>query len=401
MDVLQEKYELLNPHLNEKLRRLVAAAETIGGGKDIKGKVSKATGVSYREIRRGLEELHEIPKEPISSGNIRKQGGGRKKITETNPKIIDDLKMLVESSTRGDPMSPLLWTCKSLRALTRELKNMGHTVSYVTVGNLLSEMGYTLQVNQKTKEGQNHPDRNAQFEYINDKVREFHFSNDPVISVDCKKHELVGNFKNNGREYFPLGEAPKVLDHDFMDKELGKAIPYGIYDLKANDGFVNVGIDHDTSSFAVESIRTWWNQMGYDRYPKATRLLITADCGGSNGHRRRLWKLELAKLSKETGLEISVCHFPQGTSKWNKIEHRLFSRITMNWRGRPLTSIEVIVNLIAATTTTTGLSVQCVLDPRTYPHGIKVSDKELESVSIVRDSFHGEWNYTVTSHCNS
>jgi hypothetical protein len=272
---------------------------------------------------------------------------------------------------------------------------MGHTVSYPTVGALLSEMGYTLQANRKTEEGADHPDRDAQFEHINKRTKDFLDSGSPVISVDCKKHELIGNYKNNGREYYPAGEAPEVLDHDFIDKELGKAIPYGIYDLNGNAGFVNVGIDHDTSVFAVESIRQWWSRMGRERYPETHRLLIMADGGGSNGYRRRLWKTELSKLAKEIGLEISVCHFPAGTSKWNKIEHRLFSRITMNWRGRPLTSIEVIVNLIAATTTATGLTVQCMLDNGEYPNGIKVADSELADISIVRSEFHGDWNYTL------
>lgn len=395
MERLRERYELLKPHLNEKLRRLFAASEVMYGNHGIRGEVSLATGVSYREIRRGLKELHELPDAQMTKGGIRKEGGGRKRIAETDPSVIEDLKVLVESTTRGDPMSPLLWTCKSLRVLARELKEMGHAVSYPTVGVLLSEMGYTLQANRKMEEGADHPDRNSQFEWINKKAIEFQIAGDPVISVDCKKHELIGNFKNNGQEYYPVGEAPKVSDHDFMDKELGKAIPYGVYDINGNTGFVNVGVDHDTSVFAVESIRQWWKHMGHTRYSEAKRLLITADGGGSNGYRRRLWKVELAKLAKEMGLEISVCHFPTGTSKWNKIEHRLFSRITMNWRGRPLTSLEVIINLISATTTTTGLMIQCVLDNGVYINGIKVSDDELANISILRDDFHGEWNYTL------
>jgi len=272
---------------------------------------------------------------------------------------------------------------------------MGHRVSYPTVGEVLNEMGYTLQANQKTQEGKTHPDRNAQFEHINKKTKEFQASNDPVISVDCKKHELVGNFKNSGREYAPAGQAPKVSDHDFMDKELGKAIPYGVYDLVDNGGFVNVGIDHDTSVFAVESIGQWWYRMGRERYGGAKRLLIMADGGGSNGCRRRLWKVELSKLAKELGLELWVCHFPTGTSKWNKIEHRLFSRITMNWRGRPLVSLEVIVSFIAATTPSTGLVVQCALDRAEYPVGVGVSDSELAGIRISCDEFYGDWNYTL------
>jgi len=395
MEKLQEKFEMLKPHLNEKQRRLYAASEAIYGEHGIKGDVSRATGVSYREIRRGLKELQEPPSVGVARGGIRKEGGGRKKITETDQKIIEDLRALVESTTRGDPMSPLQWTCKSLRILSRELKAMGHEVSYPTVGTLLGEMGYTLQANRKKEEGSDHPDRNAQFEYINEKVKEYLLHGNPAISVDCKKSALIGNYKNNGREYYPAGEAPEVLDHDFIDKELGKAIPYGVYDLNDNAGFVNVGIDHDTSVFAVESIRQWWNHMGRGSYPDAHQLLIMADGGGSNGYRRRLWKTELSKLAKETGLEISVCHFPTGTSRWNKIEHRLFSRITMNWRGRSLTSIEVVVNLIAATTTTTGLTVQCVLDNREYPNRIKVSNKDLADISIIRSDFHGDWNYTL------
>jgi hypothetical protein len=350
--------------------------------------------VSFREIRRGLKELQEIPE---SKGNgIRKKGGGRKKIDINNPAILEDLKALVESSTRGDPGSPLLWTSKSLRKLQLELKEKGYVASYPTVGRLLEQMGYRLQVNRKVQEGADHPDRDAQFEHINMKATEFQEAGEPVISVDCKKHELIGNYKNAGREYHPQGKAPEVKDHDFMDKELGKALPYGIYDLADNSGFVNVGTDHDTSVFAVESIRSWWLCMGQKRYPDAKKLMITADCGGSNGYRRRLWKTELSKLAQETGLHISVCHYPVGTSKWNKIEHRLFSHITMNWRGRPLTSIDVIINLIASTKTNTGLRVECAFDKGEYPHGIKVEDKELEAIHITKDSFHGEWNYTIS-----
>jgi hypothetical protein len=396
MDKLREKFALLAPHLNEKTRRLVAAAETFNEPYGRKGEVSKATGVSYREIQRGLKELTEKPASYGSTVAIRKKGGGRKKTEDTDPTILDDLKRLVDSSTRGDPCSPLLWTNKSLRKLMAELNEMGHSISYPTIGTLLEKLGYRLQANRKVREGSNHPDRNAQFEHINETVKKFQRINEPVISVDCKKHELIGDFKNPGREYHRQGEAPEVRDHDFMDKELGKAIPYGIYDLNDNTGFVNVGIDHDTSVFAVESIRSWWNCMGKERYPEAKSLLITADCGGSNGYRRRLWKTGLAKLAAETGLSISVCHFPVGTSKWNKIEHRLFSFITMNWRGRPLTTIEVIVNLIASTETTTGLSVRCVADKREYPNGLKVDDAELEAINIKRDEFHGDWNYTIS-----
>jgi hypothetical protein len=289
----------------------------------------------------------------------------------------------------------LLYTSKSLRHLAEALKVKGHTISHVSVGELLKDMGYTLQANSKTLAGSDHPDRNSQFEHINKKVLEFQGENQPVISVDCKKHELIGNYKNNGCEYHPKGAPIEVKDHDFMDKKLGKAIPYGVYDLSENEGFVNVGNDYDTSVFAVESIRAWWYHMGKERYENANKLLITADGGGSNGHRRRAWKTELSKLAQETGIQISVCHFPPGTSKWNKIEHRLFSHITMNWRGKPLVTMDVIVSLIAGTSTSAGLKVECISDKRMYPKGIKISDKELDAVNIVRDDFHGDWNYSI------
>ena len=395
MVITREQFAALEPHLNEKTRRMVAASLTIGGEYGTKGEVSKATGVSYREINRGLQELQEQPADKDRRGGVRKEGGGRKKLADTNPTLTKDMETLLESSTRGDPTTPLRWTTKSLRNLADELSRMGHSISHVTVRALLAEMGYSLQGNRKTLEGAEHPDRNAQFEQINDTVREFQSAGQPVVSVDCKKSELIGNFKNNGREYHRSGEAPEVKDHDFIDKELGKAIPYGVYDMGDNSGFVNVGIDHDTSVFAVESIRQWWLTMGMERYPDATELLITADGGGSNGYRRKLWKTELAKFAAESGLTIRVCHFPSGTSKWNKIEHRLFSQITMNWRGRPLTSIEVIVNLIASTKTRTGLTVKCALDKNTYPTGITVTDEEMSRTKIDPSEFHGEWNYSI------
>jgi len=395
MNNLTERYKALAPYLTEKTRRLYAASECLGGSRGIKGEVSRATGVSYREIQRGLAELHEPFETTEAIGRIRKKGGGRKRLNESSPALTKDLQTLVESSTLGAPCAPLLYTSKSLRQLARALGNKGHNVSHVTVGELLKDMGYTLQANSKTIAGADHPDRNAQFEYINEKTLGFQTENQPVVSVDCKKHELIGNYKNNGREYHPKETPIKVKDHDFMDKALGKAIPYGVYDLSKNEGFVNVGCDHDTSVFAVESIRAWWYRMGKERYGNASKLLITADGGGSNGYRRRAWKTELAKLAEETGLQISVCHFPTGTSKWNKIEHRLFSHITMNWRGRPLVTMDVIVNLIANTTTTTGLKVECVSDERTYQKGIKITDEELNSVNITKDDFHGDWNYTL------
>ena len=396
MDNLKERFEALSPYLTEKMRRLIAAAECIGGTRGRKGEVSRATGVSYRELRRGLSELQKKPFEASKEeGRIRKVGGGRKQVRHRSPEVMEALKRLVEPSTLGDPCSPLLYTSKSLRNLAETLKAEGYTISHVTVGELLKDMGYTLQANSKTLAGNDHPDRDAQFEHINKKVSEFQAENQPVVSVDCKKHELIGNYKNNGCEYHPKSTPVKVKDHDFMDKNLGKAIPYGIYDLVENEGLVNVGNDHDTSVFAVESIRTWWNRMGKERYGNAERLLITADGGGSNGHRRRAWKTELSKLASETGLHIHVCHFPTGTSKWNKIEHRMFSHITMNWRGKPLVTMDVVVNLIASTSTTTGLKIECVSDKRDYPKGIKISDDELNMVALLRDNFHGDWNYSI------
>jgi transposase len=321
-----EFFHALKPHLNEKTRRLVAAALTIGGERGTTSQVSKETGVSFREIRRGLTEL-ELP--PHKSVGFRDKGGGRKKITQKDPEILTALKELVDSTTRGDPESPLLWTCKSLRVLANELKVSGHKVSYHTVGTLLEDLGYSLQGNRKVLECSSHPDRNEQFEFINKKVKAFIKLNQPIISVDCKKHELVGNYKNNGKEWHEKGNLIKVKDHDFMDKELGKAIPYGVYDQINNKGYVNIGITHDTSVFAVNSIKNWWYSCGLDLYPKAKRLLITADCGGSNGYRRRLWKTELAKFSNESNLIITVCHFPVGTSKWIKVEHRLFQQLAI------------------------------------------------------------------------
>jgi len=328
-------------------------------------------------------------------GRIRREGGGRKKAVDLDPSLKVDLEQLLESTTRGDPEAPLRWTSKSVRNLMRELQSKGHTVSHQVVADLLHELGYSLQANRKTKEGASHPDRDAQFEHLNGKVKWCLGRKEPVISVDTKKKELVGEFKNGGRELRPKGNPEKVKVHDFLDKELGRATPYGIYDIGRNMGWVNVGIDHDTAEFAVESIRRWWRSMGSQTYPQAKRLLVTADAGGSNGSRLRLWKLELQKLADETGLRIAICHFPPGTSKWNKIEHRLFSFISQNWRGKPLTSLQVIVSLIAATTTATGLKVHSELDTASYPSGIKVSDKEIAQINLRRDKFHGDWNYEI------
>ena len=335
------------------------------------------------------------PTAGAEKGRIRRPGGGRKRTVERDPSLRQDLDRLVEPTSRGDPESPLRWTCKSVRQLAAELKRQGHQVSHRMVAELLHEMGYSLQANRKTLEGTEHPDRNAQFEHLNQAVQLQLSLGEPVVSVDTKKKELVGPFKNGGRELRPKGLPEQVRVHDFLIPDLGRVSPYGVYDIAQNEAWVSVGTDHDTAAFAVESIRRWWHSMGEALYPRATRLLITADAGGSNGYRLRLWKLELQKLADETGLEIAVCHFPPGTSKWNKIEHRLFSAITQNWRGKPLVSHEVVVNLIGATTTRTGLQVRSELDTSRYPAGRTVSDDELEAIYLRRDPFHGEWNYSL------
>ena len=385
--------------MDEKLRRLIAAAEAVSIGYGGISEVSRQTGVSRRAIHQGRKELES--REKPYRGRIRKPGGGRKPAVEKDPLLKHDLEGLVEPLTRGDPESPLRWTCKSVRKLAGELQRMGHHASHRLVAELLHEMGYSLQANQKVLEGTSHPDRNAQFEHINRKVKRFQSKGQPVISVDTKKKELVGNFKNGGRELRPRGNPEKVRVHDFEIAALGKANPYGVYDMTQNTGWVSVGVDHDTAAFAVESIRSWWLSMGRETYPQAKRLLITADSGGSNGCRLRLWKSELQRLANESGLAISVCHLPPGTSKWNKIEHRLFSFISQNWRGKPLVSHEVIVNLIAATTTETGLMVRCQLDEKTYEKGLRVSDSELAAIKLLRDPFHGEWNYTIAPNSRS
>src|ERR1700733_11084778 len=385
------RYKALEPVLDERARRLMAAAESQAIGRGGISAVSRATGIMRPVIRQGIAEL----KDPGSSASdrVRRAGGGRKKAVDKDASLRSDLLSLLESTTRGDPESPLRWTCKSVRQLTAELKRMKHQVSHQVVADLLHALGYSLQGNRKTKEGANHPDRNAQFEHLNGKVKWCLGRRLPVISVDTKKKELVGDFSNKGREWRPKGDAERVRVHDFVDPELGRATPYGIYDVGSNRGWVSVGMDHDTAEFAVETIRRWWRTMGQPAYPTATRLLITADGGGSNGSRLRLWKLELQKLADETGLRIVVCHFPPGTSKWNRIEHRLFSYISQNWRGKPLRSFQTIVSLIAATSTSTGLKVHAELNTESYLAGRKVSDQELAQIRIRRDKFHGDWNY--------
>jgi len=394
---IKRRIELLNPFLDEKIKRLYLAAEATSIGYGGVTLVSKITGVSRTTITQGCEELNKPEANQYQDQyRIRNEGGGRKKTIEKIPGIENELELLIEPYTRGDPDSPLKWTCKSTRKLVEELAKKGIKVSHVKVAEILSAMGYSLQANKKTIEGSSkHPDRNAQFEYINEKTKAFQDAKQPVISVDTKKKELIGNFKNNGKEYKPKGKPEEVFVHDFEVKELGKANPYGIYDIAENSGWVNVGVDNDTSQFAVESIRRWWLTMGKKVYPKASKLFINADGGGSNGHRVRLWKTELQKLADEIGIVITVAHFPPGTSKWNKIEHRLFSFISQNWRGKPLVSLEVLVNLIASTTTKKGLKVECSVDNGKYPKGIKISDEEMESLNIIRSDFHGEWNYTI------
>ena len=394
-EALAAKFAALLPHLDERQRRLLMGAEARSLGHGGIKTVARAAGVSAVTVSRGVDEL-EAGGKPL--GRTRKPGGGRKPVTHTDPGVGAALLGLVEPGSRGDPKSPLRWTTKSTRRLQAELAAAGHAVSVPTVAKLLKAEGFSLQANAKTIEGAAHLDRDAQFGYLNDAARDHIATGDPVISVDTKKKELVGQFKNGGREWLPRGQPQRVNVHDFMDKDLGKAIPYGVYDVAANAGWVSVGTDHDTAEFAVATIATWWRKAGSPAYPDASRLLITADGGGSNGYRTRLWKIELARPAK-TGLIITVCHLPPGTSKWNQIEHRLFSHISMNWRGRPLTSHEVVVNTIAATTTRTGLTVAAELDTARYPAGIKITDTQmhdLERTTLRRHAFHGDWNYSLT-----
>jgi len=401
VQALRAKFEAVLPHLDERQQRLVMAGEARSLGHGGIAAVAVATGASRSRISLGVTEL-EAGAPPL--GRARRAGGGRKSLTQTDRGLVDALLALVEPTRRGDPESPLCWTTSSTRKLADELTAAGHEVGPDTVARLLREQGFSLQANSKTLEGADHPDRDAQFSYLNDQATDHLNTGDPVISVDTKKKELVGEYKNGGREWRPAGEPEKVKVHDFIDRQLGRANPYGVYDLAADTGWVSVGTDHDTAAFAVETTRRWWNTIGINAYPNASRLLITADGGGSNGSRTRLWKTELATLANQTGLQITVCHLPPGTSKWNKIEHRLFSHISMNWRGRPLISHEVIVQTIAATTTRTGLRVHAELDTSTYPTGLTIPDSRMKALSesgtLARHEWHPDWNYTLKKPTN-
>jgi transposase len=396
--LVRERFGRMQGSLNERARRLFATTEALAIGWGGVAIVARATGIAPSTIGRGKAEvkgLEESGTPPLPLHRSRRSGGGRKKLVDKDPTLLSDLERLVEPVTRGDPESPLRWTAKSVRRLAKELGRQGHKTSANTVSALLKSLDYSLQSNKKTKEGSSHPDRNAQFEHINKRVEETIAAGNPAISVDTKKKELVGEFKNDGQELRPKGKPEQVQVHDFVDPKLGRANPYGVYDLANNEAWVSVGIDHDTGAFAVATLRRWWSSMGAPRFPDASGMLITADGGGSNGSRLRLWKVELQLLADELKMPISVCHFPPGTSKWNKIEHRLFSFITKNWRGKPLITHQVIVNLIAATTTTAGLTVKAEIDPNTYPTGRKIKPAEMAKLNLARDEFHGEWNYTL------
>jgi hypothetical protein len=390
---IRERYAAVAPHVDERARRLILGAEANVLGRGGIAVVMRATGASPNTVARGLAEVRSGVVLP--EGRIRKAGAGRRKATENDPTLLADLDAMIEPATRGDPECPLRWTSKSTRRLAEELRAAGHQVTHHTVARLLTSLGYSLQANAKVIEGGDHPDRDKQFEHVASEVQSFRDEGEPVISVDAKKKELVGNFKNAGREWMPEGEPERVKVYDFVE-ELGRATPYGVYDIARNEASVSVGTDHDTAEFAVHSIKTWWDTMGLAAYPDAKKLLIMADGGGSNSSRGRLWKFELQQFADATGLEVHVSHFPPGTSKWNKIEHRLFSFISQNWRGRPLTSHEVIVNLIAATTTRSGLSVQAAIDPRTYEKGRKITDAQMKALQLTRNPFHGDWNYVLT-----
>ena len=392
-DSLLMRYQMLAPELTERTLRLFAAAEAKAWGRGGISGVARVLELSRDRISRGLQDLE--TEQRLGPDRVRRKGGGRKKQVELDPALKEDLERLISPYTRGDPETVLRWTCKSIRNLAKELTHKGHKTSRRMVAELLREMGYSLQANRKTIEGKQHPDRDAQFKYINRQAQKQQRAGQPVISVDTKKKDLVGDFKNAGRQWRPRGHPEKVRVHDFIDRELGKVAPYGVYDLTRNDGWVSVGIDHDTAAFAVATIRKWWRKMGRPAYPESSHLLITADSGGSNSSRNRLWKVELQKMANRTGLTITVCHFPPGTSKWNRIEHRMFSFITKNWRGKPLADHATIVNLIGSTKTKEGLTIRCELDENKYPKGIKVSDEQLEKVNLKKHKFHGDWNYTI------
>jgi len=400
VEEIRLRYEALSPVMDERRTRLWAAAEARALGRGGVAAVTEATGIRSKRVWIGTRELLELERSPCSEPprdqRIRRPGGGRKRVTEKDPTLVRDLESLIDPVTRGDPESPLRWTTKSVRKLASELCAMGHDIGRQAVSELLHDLGYSLQALRKTREGSSHPDRNEQFEHINRQARAFQAKGQPVISVDTKKKELIGDFRNGGREWQRAGEPAPVRVHDFIDADLGKAIPYGVYDVARNEGWVSVGIDHDTAEFAVESIWRWWDRMGRHVYPNATELLITADGGGSNSYRTRLWKLALQQFANDSGLKITVAHYPPGTSKWNKIEHRLFSHITQNWRGRPLESLATVVNLIANTTTATGLRVRAAADTRRYDKDIRVSDDELAAVKLKPNKFHGDWNYAIS-----
>lgn len=392
LETLTQRYQLLAPHLDERQRRLWAGAEARLLGYGGISEVSRATGLARGVVAAGCRELIH-PETGAPADRIRRPGGGRKRLEQLDPTLKEDLESLVEPLSRGEPDSPLRWTCKSTRQLAAALREQGYRIGHSRVAELLHELGYSLQANAKVLEGSDHPDRNAQFEHLNERVDSQMGEGQPVISVDAKKKEQIGPYKNAGQTWHPQGQPEAVNVYDFAQ---AKAIPYGIYDLSANSGWVNVGCDHDTAAFAVESIRRWWYSMGRDRYPQATQLLITADCGGSNSNRTRLWKWELQQLADQIGLKVEVCHLPPGTSKWNKIEHRLFAAISQNWRGRPLRSYQSVVQLIGSTRTRTGLSVQAELDSNLYPTGVSVDDEQMAQIQLQKDEFHGEWNYTIS-----
>jgi hypothetical protein len=394
---IRRKFFALSPVMDERMRRQWAASEAMALGWGGVAAVAEATGLAWNTIKAGMRELEQRAEHPdeLTEERVRGCGGGRKRLMDTDPQLLKALEALVDPATRGHPESPLRWTCKSTAKLAEELTRQKHPVTDRTVATMLKQAGYSLQANRKTREGNQHPDRNAQFEYINGQVITFHRQRQPVISVDTKKKELVGDFRNGGTEWQPKGTPEEVRVHDFKDKQLGKAIPYGVYDLASNEGWVSVGITHDTARFAIASIRRWWHEMGAARFPRARKLMITADGGGSNSSRNRLWKISLQELADELELPLHICHFPPGTSKWNKIEHRMFCFITNNWRGRPLTSVQTIVQLISNTTTEAGLVVRAALDNTEYETGIKVSDEQLARLRLKRSEFHGDWNYTI------